>query len=373
MLKAQHSAVGRIKKLFMVYNGMKDSLDLIVEMAKKLEDHTTLIVWLNDVKLKVDIKDRLKNESVNIDYCNPKTPMNVSMWVRDGFIIRSDNSRNNELITMSNDPDDKICFNLLTKSCNQHVTNKISCELLSNGNLKAGNFIIGDDYVLVDLSDFGARVNIDILKDQIKQCLFPDPKVPSRIYFYCTLTKCFPAFNNPINRSKFLRFQGASPFVHGDQFLTHTGIKIGKRDLVFLARTVALSPKLRFYQSNNNQFLDDIHDLLIKTGRFFVLRNTIPLIPVDKNELSREYYIGMYNNCLVEYIDEENRNVYLPSYLYDASPDFNVEQLKQIENENIALWDEFEFKVNLIENVSFKSFSRKRGAIHCLTNELLRT
>lgn len=159
---------------------------------------------------------------------------------------------------------------------------------------------------------------------------------------------------------------------HLDLYLSLSGVQEGGRYVVLVGRcvllpAVAVQPALERQLEQINAYLDRVAVYLSGMG-FRVKRNPIPVWQ-GRQAADAEFYV--YNNCLLEVVAGATPVVYLPQLSFGQRPGPGADVLGQLENDNIALWQALGFEVRLIR-APFRKALASMGALHCLSNEILR-
>ena len=166
--------------------------------------------------------------------------------------------------------------------------------------------------------------------------------------------------------------QAPQPLGHLDLYLSLSGVQEEGRYVVLVGRCVLLpaarvQPALERQVEQLNAYLDRVAACLSGMN-FRVKRNPIP---VWQGRQAAEADFLVYNNCLLEVAEGTAPVVYLPQLSFGRPPGPGTEALVQLENDNIALWQALGFEVRLIR-AAFQKALASLGALHCLSNEILR-
>lgn len=152
----------------------------------------------------------------------------------------------------------------------------------------------------------------------------------------------------------------SSFFKHLDLVLTPTGLKQQKQTLVLLAHLCSPSEQLNQLVKQGNQHLNLVAQQL-QTAQVAVIRNPIPLLSTNTNEL----WIAYFNNALVECTAPR------PKVWLSAGHPKNFEHQNFIETckqKNIQIWQNLGFEVSCIERGLGQLYSHgdRGGGLRCL-------
>lgn len=148
---------------------------------------------------------------------------------------------------------------------------------------------------------------------------------------------------------------------HIDMFLSLTGQDCDGKPIVFVAMAIATHPRLTERVNEINAELESVVAQL--KNDFCVMRNPMPVV---KN---REVYSCQYNNCIVE-VSEFEKKVWIPAF--GEGKERWKKGLQSFDKANLQLWESIGFKAEMIKS-DFHSFCENGlGALHCITNELIR-
>lgn len=417
------SVSGAIKYLLVVYNGHDD---LIKELSLKLSNHTQLLIWVNTKKdgaYLYSLLQTLKDVKVNFYSSDKYGKLNslkskcivlypnqgntgYSKWVRDQFIILKNPNQQITITEVCDQGFNSYLANILKE---QKLINNIRKKTINEKCwflLDAGNFLADDNFILIGLNQYleirdkisqafpeNSPTTLDDEVDSFLNQMFQDSQMHSTAKKkiipvgnlntdICDTAKNIKkietkqgVFNpylwrniihNQKNNFRFLKYEVIPELVHIDLFLSLTGLRhdSDNRYIIIIATPIALFPKHTEVANTLQCLLTNIAIELETEHNFKVLRNPIPLIseyPSDPN-----YYAGFYNNCLVENSDQK-KTVFIPSY---ATGQWKS-KLKYFDLINKQIWDRLGFEVELIK-ADFHEASKNKGALHCLTHELLR-
>lgn len=415
------SASGAIKYLLVVYDGQNK---LIKELYLKLSSYTQLLVWVNTQKDQNQLYcflQTLKDVSVEFYSSDKYGKLNslkskcivlypdegnteFRKWVRDQFIMLKNPNQQITITEVCDQGFNSYLANILEE---QKLINNIRKKTINEKCwflLDAGNILADDDFILIGLNQYleirkkisqsfpeNPPTTLNNKVDNFLSQMFQDTLIRST-----SKKKIIPVGNlntnvcdTAKNINSFGPMQGVfNPYlwrntasnqkkksipdkgeiipelIHIDLFLSLTGQYYDNRYIIIIATPIALFPKNSKVANTLQCLLTNIAIELETKHNFKVLRNPIPLISEHQDDAN--YYAGFYNNCLVENSDQK-RTVFIPSY---ATGQWKS-KLEYFDRINYQIWDRLGFEVKLIK-ADFHKASNEKGALHCLTHELLR-
>lgn len=149
--------------------------------------------------------------------------------------------------------------------------------------------------------------------------------------------------------------------VHIDAFMSLTGQNSNGKPVIFVAFAVPGKPELAEKANKINKELNYVVEHLEE--QFCVMRNPVPVVE------NHEYYTCFYNNCLVE-VTESTKKVWIPSFA--AGKEKWKRALAPFDKANQNLWKSLGFNAMLIYADFHNLCEQGNGALHCITNELIR-
>ncbi|MFM9947822.1 MAG: hypothetical protein ACKV1O_07795 [Saprospiraceae bacterium] len=153
---------------------------------------------------------------------------------------------------------------------------------------------------------------------------------------------------------------GAAP-VHIDLFISLTGQIFKQKPIIFVAFVIPTMPELA---SRSDKLNEELERVVVQLKEHFcIMRNPVPLV---KNNIE---YPCFYNNCLVE-VTETIKNVWIPSFA--TGKEGWKKKLMPYDKANQRLWEKIGFKAILIKSDFHNLCEYGKGALHCITNELIR-
>ncbi len=399
----QSSVHGKIRRLLMVAgNAYTEELwKIILEMYYKKSDHTQLVIFCNTWENRLDIEKwllRMDNYITTTSDANDNDPTKIIIlppnerrhttqfeaWARDPFLVLSSKGfKDNEVSLLESGSE--IDIDIVSWLSKHGFANKYQSEgwlkfaggdVLSDGNYA----IIGHGTLERTKQFFATREGTtsdgwdEIVKQKIAWLFgFSTEKLITisveglkKMGDIGVLFKLESWFSSPTIKNK-----GNSTnnnFAHIDLFLTPTGIVSNdqcNKPVLFLAKVVSYS-SCDFNIEKLNYALDILECNL--SSKFLVLRNELPWVEIPE----KDWIFLFYNNCLVENYSAE-KTVWLPCYLKSFENGNPIkEKINESQDCNVQLWKAIGFKVKFIE-ADFIPISKKRGSLHCLTNELIRT
>ncbi len=371
---------GKIRVLMMAVTNIDgtDQYERILAVLHTLSEHTGLLVWCNSQSVQATFHTWLQEKGVEAElrligeiiprsfHCMllaPKEKSDLtfySHWVRDPFLWKWDEPGALTLLgSVSAKNEDSLWPYLHLKALNLEGLGPVAVHGRAVP-VAGGNILFDEDFVMVGAKQF--RDGLNSGDEQIYRQRLTD------------------VMNGTGNSRPFVRLieigdaAGQEPpkLIHLDLYMSLTGARIEGRYVILVGRATLAAgseaPDTDLIRSIEqiNKYLDAVTEQLIQSG-FYVRRNPIPVLQ-KRNEA--ESYLCAYNNCLTE-VSEDKSVVWLAklSYQQEAAPYFN--HLKQLEDENVALWKELNFEVRLIE-ANFHTILDDQGSLHCITNEVLR-
>ena len=428
------SISGPLKKLLIINDSSNNFFDILKELLSKLPKHTQLyIASKNDdtqAQLLQKISTILQKSQIFIlnSHLQNQIPhkciiisvddkQDLSIWIRDSYILSSDSSLKINLIRSSFKNENSYLIGKLKKF---NIINEVKsfnsilsfCALQLDG----GNILSDENFIMIGENQF----DVMLQKIQSEFQISSNEKLALKLLFKVIIALLKPGkeketeiivigdntaiishergFNfqrntSPANdyNSKMLNLllQKNLPttidyinlgsrndlkevksmpddFYHIDMFLSLTGERNNNKYIVMIAKPITFHQQFARNANDLEYELTKIARQLENTEKFLVLRNPIPLISEGPND--SEYHVGMYNNCIVERISPSDKTVWLPTY---ATGKWESE-LHYFDELNKKIWLKLGYKVHLI-NANFHNYSKNRGSLHCITNELLRT
>jgi hypothetical protein len=162
-------------------------------------------------------------------------------------------------------------------------------------------------------------------------------------------------------------FPPVDGLIHIDLFITLTGVKKDGRYVVLLGQPVDEAGNvIEEEEVNMSKYVQQLEAIRQADGRrkFLVVRNPMPRV----NRVWGGPYTFFYNNCLVEVTEGKGgKTVWLPQFAFNAPNDISTDFDRQMR----TIWENLGFRVEFIA-ADFHWFCQDLGALHCLTNELLR-
>jgi hypothetical protein len=149
---------------------------------------------------------------------------------------------------------------------------------------------------------------------------------------------------------------------HIDMFISLTGQDCDGKPIVFVAIAVSTHPRLAERANEINAELETVVTELKEN--FCIMRNPMPVVQ------NRKVYCCYYNNCLVE-VSEFDKKVWIPAF--GEGKDRWKKQLRAFDKANQQLWESIGFKAALIKSDFHNFCENGLGALHCITNELIRS
>ncbi len=417
------SVSGAIKQMLMVFRNGDNYSKVVSELISKLPKHTQIFIWVNEnnkKELRTLLKEMLPSNDW-FDYTESKTDIaklkdrrciiisgrdidNInSIWIRDDFIILKNSRSAIELVENQNHSYNKeISEILLSKKIVSSIQDKTKHKKDNWFFLDGGNILSDEDFILIGdnhyrelkekleelkpMVSFQTQSN-DVTKEYLRKVLFAQgvfrkgtqPRIiPIGIddTLKCSTAGDLSATEKKgifdkklwtgIKDEKFI----PEKFGHIDMFISLTGEHDQKgKYIILMANVIELKPRHKSDAKVLNCYLSEIAKNLKNHG-FTIIRNPIPLIPDDNHVVN--FHAGMYNNCIIERIDNINKTVWLPSYLNGSHLDeLDLQELERIYKCNEDIWRKLKFHIETID-ANFYKFSESRGALRCMTLELKR-
>ena len=340
----------------------------IASMCRQLNEDAGLVVWCNSSFVAKDLKKYLEDRGIRVQLesadsilpCESKCillyPHNVmecySKWVRDSFVfgpLESDGSITVVNTSVPKESDASWVENYLQKLQFDNGTRLHFLPYQTPG--AGGNLMADGEVCLIGANQIGPEMQ----KESFRAAFLPG--------------------NN--DKTPWKEVRGSSDRIpsrlaHLDLYLSFTGCTRNPpdRQIVFLAECKFLGSSnqsiLRSEVESLNEYLNQVAFNLEEMG-FDVVRNPAPLLHNPENNAS---YLCAINNCLVE-VTQLSRTVWLPSLTCEQESYAHYQQLQDVEKENDALWAELGFEVRIVEG-NFHDLFDEIGALHCITNELMR-
>lgn len=394
----------------------------IIICVRSASHKRALINFINNIDPKPTISD-LNNKSakrIDIDKarCVILTTTNSnkssSVWIRDPFVVLRDDKGQVQIIESAKQ---KYNMNLAEELLNHKIIDEILVPHRSSDwfKLDGGNILVDEDTIFIgdsklhelkeiinddELSIKGKLKNVDkILESLIRKNFMNSTKLKNkRVVFVrneetgpCNKhhKNAFHVSNIPANLSA--KYIGASitskdkinkvdylpsELQHIDMFISLTGESInqysasgkvvGKKKIIIIPKPIAIYPSNTKDANELECRLTEIALIFEQRHNYSVLRNPIPLI--SKDPKSRSFYLGLYNNCLVERISQKQKTVWLPAYGH-ASKWKNDLEIYDVINQKI--WQKLGYTVKMIIG-DFHNYAQGRGGLHCITHELVR-
>lgn len=412
-MKLHSSVRGRIKKLLVVYN--EQMQQVIGELCYKLNHHTQVVILVNQSELR-KLQDFLNSRKIRWglapgsqdDRCvisgnNEK----FEEWVRDSFLVLSE-SGSIHVIESSNcmmqalTPGTEKVNNSGALRPVPASTKKVHKADLSDFNLllaemllkedlikeiirpdksgrvqdcdnwfviDSGNLLIDNDFILIGGNQFKDVMNLLNLEDNCQneklvisliECLLNQGRLRRKVYILGHTSQC------NYNEVSIPAFPPAPDLIHIDMYITLTGKTIDGKYILLVGEPIDEKGKVvTGIEINFAALIKQIEAIVDGDGKqkFIVRRNPMPRL---RNGYA--FYTFSYNNCLVE-IDEtaDIKTVWLPQFAHGSSR----HQGQAFDKALREIWEDMGFRVLFIE-ANFHPFCQRLGALHCLTNELLR-
>ena len=422
----QSSIRGAIQQLLLVYEDKEEYKLLLQEFVLKLSAHTQIVLWVNT---KLDKKNAIacleevlcpdkirdcsapactipKVEEVKcVILSEPKKRRPIgyknSNWVQDQFLVL----RNKEGKIMLVEPcaqthNAHLAEQLQDKKLIQKVISAQHIKKECWFNLDGGNILTDKKFIMIGGDPYYKMLNFfknhfpesdpkelmsqhlnEILnggispkKAQEKRVIFVgnrdtsvcDKKANANSKNNYTYESTLGVYNPHLWIQTNTKIENLpSKFIHLDMLLSLTGEQHKNKPVVILAKPVALHPINAVEANTLECLLTSIAIRLENEEGFKVLRNPVPLINNDPR--FRSFYVGFYNNCLVERISSTKKTVWLPIYGFRKWE----ADLAVFDQMNQQIWRRLGYCVKNLET-NFHTYSSKRGSIHCLSKELSR-
>lgn len=364
----------------------------IMDLAKKTEAHTRLVIWTNSPTEQQLIAEKLEQEGIpaakTFDSEGSEKCMvigngansNFTEWVRDPFFAA--NHR----------PGSKI--ELLISNMEEHIEGfdrhfadelariKVVEEPVGNFQhcyLEGGNVLWHREHLFIGLNNLHFIKNTrqqngyrNSIQDFLAGFLQPSKGTLNLVsvgfadmedggVYRNSSVDPYALFNLDLWYGT-ARSGAYMPKAHIDLFMSLTGKEINGRPLLLIADPVCNFSDYVKPARHLKAAMDQVVEIMENKG-FEVQRNPMPLIPNPPGL----HYFGAYNNCLVEWTDGDYKRVYLPHFAYG---DF-ADSLATYENKNKEIWQNLGFEVIFIHG-DFQKIAPNGGSLHCLTNDLKR-
>lgn len=374
---------GKIKLIVMVFDQSEKSyLSILKELDKKLPAGAMiLLLTKNELHRQALITQRKWSTRINFD-----TPSSsgLSRWVRDPFLTFY--AQDSQLLL--ND-----FFKPGQNLANHIISNKAELGLFERSDwfdAAGGNILTDQNYVFIGWNHFQKTM---IQLREKKLCQHDDDcyrcaKIEILKYInrgYSTFDKVIiigePATGINFGERSMAKVKKPTLFdfslwktsvqpmekasdeltVHIDAFISLTGQTYNEKPIVFVALAVPVKAELAEKANNINKELDNVVEQL--RGQFCVIRNPVPVVE------NHEYYTCFYNNCLVE-VTETTKKVWIPSFA--TGKEKWKKALMSYDKVNQNLWKSLGFNAMLIYADFHNLCEQGNGALHCITNELIR-
>lgn len=407
------TANGRIECLLMVYNGVdnEEYLKIVLELLRKMPRYTRIVLFCTSAANRTKAATFLrKNRFANFIEAHEDTSLEcrykclllspyksdlnpeIDEWVRDHFFVKWDSNTQTAFLEEAGGSAVLSHYLELSGAMNPRVK---STSDFTDLPLVGGNVLLTEHHILVGYEESRRSPCLAILENRIKllfntsesnpfhSVIWVGERASGKINPFKSIVLDYFRKYAEWGELDWLERYLTQMFDHIDMFLTVTGVP-GKRHkpLLFLARGEVLitlnnsvKEEQKLLEALNN-YLDMIE---IELSPFFdIQRNPIPVF-IDYKSKQKEniliahpdgFYIGAYNNCLVE-TTHRTRRVWLPRI--SIAPKFllHAEILNQVERRNEQLWKDRGFNIYFIEADFHVSLSLL-SALHCLTKELAR-
>jgi len=370
----------------MVFDQSEPSyISILKELDKKLSAGTIILVLSkNDTHLEALKKGNWSKRIKVVE----KTNSGLSKWVRDPFLVF--NKKENQIFVNEFFKDRKKP-NLNLASHLNEVDQLIDFEYVKWFDAAGGNVLTDNKYVFIGWNHFSKTMNklhgedCEDLDDcyrhtqeQILKLLNREnstfkelivigrPAVEKTTIERSITAKAFKEltlFDSSLWKTSVKSMDTNSDefTVHIDAFISLTGQNYNQKPIIFLAFAVPTKPELAEKANNINKELDSVVEYL--SDRFCIMRNPVPVVE------NNDHYTCFYNNCLVE-VTTTTKTVWIPSFA--TGKEKWKKALKPYDEANQGLWKSIGFKAVLIYADFHNLCEHGNGALHCITNELIR-
>ncbi|MEL6832822.1 MAG: hypothetical protein AAFP77_07510 [Bacteroidota bacterium] len=400
-------------QVLLVYERGPEFKEIFEELVCKLPKYTTIVIWVNRRGQEKIIQEMINNMSclgikrtIQVKVKSPSFSDDFRVWARDQFVTLSDK----QVVESANAPyNHDLAEDLESQGVIMDIVQDPNPKY-GGFRIHGGNILFDQDIVLIGANQFyrltmsirsklspieqikGTRIvksyirrylglanNVKIIP--VGQATYTKGDTRGRrgkgSIFDHNLWQIKPPKPKQLSVRTLTRSALPDEYVHIDMFISLTGERVeivtGKpgKPVLFLAQPVALNPKhTRAANRLEELLLGIVNKLQNPNSRneesgFIVMRNPVPLISEGRDDAV--YHIGMYNNCLVERISDQEKRVYLPSY---ATGGYR-RNLKVFDQLNRQLWENLGYQVVMIE-ANFHNYAKQRGSLHCISNELER-
>lgn len=152
---------------------------------------------------------------------------------------------------------------------------------------------------------------------------------------------------------------------HIDLFMTITGLESCGKPIIMLAWPETQWTKLKQEVEDTTYFMDLIKKGFEQRG-YTVYKNPIPFIPYTNQPDDNSYWIGYYNNCLVE-VTNNTKRIWLPAY--HKADHLDSHFLELMDERNKTIWECLGYEVIQIYGGQ-RVYAKNKGSIHCLTVDI---
>ncbi|MEM1137316.1 MAG: hypothetical protein AAGI07_15870 [Bacteroidota bacterium] len=388
---------GKIKTMVMGFEANEPHYIAILEqLDKKMSKHTEIVIFCRS---KADLRTLQNNNNwkwTKRMKFSGNFLSNLSRWIRDPLLAINKNGQLSEIIELNSQAG---IANYLIQGLAEHISMQISAPeknatILNVGWFEAdgGNILVDQNFILIGWNDFqkimialyqkNRCINIPTCYRTTKQEILnvfnqgtstyteviiigEPPRLPlgTSKKNYLMHKHRLKLFTTDLWRTTKNSELQLRELMHLDLFLSLTGQMYQNKPVVFLAYAVPVKPSLIKRAVDINNQLRRVQRQL--ETRFHIMRN---LIPVVENS-NHEEYTCFYNNCLVEVTDSSNK-VWIPSF--GTGIEEWKKELESFDSLNMDLWKQLGFEAYLIESDFHNLCENGRGALHCITNEMIR-
>ena len=379
--KATSSALGKINALVMAYDESGESLSFIRNTIQVFTTEVKLIIFIGkQSQLKLELGEALSSRR-NLKFIRLKEGVGSrGDWVRDYLHIAKAKEKT---ILLYRKPTNGIISQI--RDCLQKV--KVSGKNLVHEAKELskifafGNVLIHDQSIFINGNWKDDRSFSERYDQEVKKAFFPSGQQTACLSVtYKNVSERCPKKNKNWGQlipglsidpnEQLIKIQEIAPgnepkLGHLDLYLTLTGIEAGGKPVLMVGYPETNWEKLEMEVRSTRCFINRII-LSLENEGFMVLRNPVPFVPGFSSPEQQNFWIGYYNNCLVE-VTEKSRRVWIPQYGKEEFPGHHY--LKSTDDRNRTVWESLGFQVNFIYGGQ-RAYAKFKGSIHCLTLDI---